>query len=160
MARRPGGRGSEQLTTTLHISSDESTDPLPAELLAALHEIGAQAQRDHAVPDEVQLVLIDDTYMNHLNTAYLKKDGTTDVLSFSLGSTPGGASFGEIYISLPQAKRQATALNASLLEELARLLVHGLLHLVGWIHDTPTQLETMERETETILDAVDLSVYS
>ena len=160
MARRPGRRGSAQLTTTLHISSDESTDPLPAELLATLYEIGDQVQRDHEVPDEVQLVLIDDAYMSHLNTAYRKKNGTTDVLSFSLGSTPNGASLGEIYISLPQAKRQAIALNASLLEELARLLVHGLLHLAGWTHDTPTQLEAMQRETETILNAADLAVYS
>ena len=106
------------------------------------------------------LVITDDETVKELNMAHRGLNEVTDVLSFSLGSTPGGASFGEIYISLPQAKRQATALNASLLEELARLLVHGRLHLVGWIHDTPTQLETMERETETILDAVDLSVYS
>ena len=160
MARRPGRRGSEQLTTILRISSDENTDPLPPELLAALYEIGAQVQRAHMVPDGVQLALIDDAYMSHLNTMYRKKNGTTDVLSFSLGSTPNGASLGEIYISLPQAKRQAIALNASLIEELARLLVHGLLHLAGWTHETPTQLEAMERETETILNAVDLAVYS
>ena len=94
--------------------------------------------------------------MSHLNTAYRKKNGTTDVLSFSLGSTPNGATFGEIYISLPQARHQAVKHGVPDLEELARLLVHGLLHLAGWVHDTPEQLTAMERETETFLDAIPL----
>jgi rRNA maturation RNase YbeY len=107
----------------------------------------------------VDLVLIDDGYMSRLNATYRGMEGATDVLSFDLGSTPGQANTdrGEIYISLPQAKRQAAALAVPLLEELSRLLVHGLLHLAGWVHDTREQLEIMERETETFIDAVDMA---
>ncbi|MDE2813265.1 MAG: rRNA maturation RNase YbeY [Gemmatimonadota bacterium] len=135
----------------LHIVQDEGLAPLPTDVLAALHQIAAQVACVHALPDAVQLVLTDDDYMSDLNTTYRSKEGTTDVLSFDLGTIPGQDSSGEVYISLPQAQRQAVALCVPPLVELARLLVHGLLHLAGWVHDTPEQLAAMERETDRFL---------
>ena len=96
--------------------------------------------------------------MSDLNTTYRSKEGTTDVLSFDLGTMPGRDSSGEVYISLPQAQRQAAALSVPPLVELARLLVHGLLHLAGWVHDTPEQLAAMERETDHFLTTASLSL--
>lgn len=144
---------------SLHLCQDEGTDPLPAQAHARLLEVSERVGRAHELPAEVDLVLIDDGYMSRLNATYRGMEGATDVLSFDLGSTPGQANTdrGEIYISLPQAKRQAAALAVPLLEELSRLLVHGLLHLAGWVHDTREQLEIMERETETFIDAVDMA---
>ena len=139
-----------RLARPFHIIQD-ACPPLPADALAALHQIAGQVACIHALPDTVQLVLIDDTYMSDLNTTYRSKEGTTDVLSFDLGAIPGQKSSGEVYISLPQAQRQATALSVPPLVELARLLVHGLLHLAGWVHDTPEQLVAMERETDYFL---------
>lgn len=137
----------------LAIVQDSGFPPLPTDALAALHRIAAQVACAHALPDALQLVLIDDAYMSRLNTTYRSKEGTTDVLSFDLGSIPGqkSKSCGEVYISLPQAQRQAAALSVPPLAELARLLVHGLLHLAGWMHNTPEQLATMERETDQFL---------
>ena len=142
----------------LHIVQDVDCSPLHADAFAALHQIAAQVACVHALPDAVQLVLIDDDYMSDLNTTYRSKGGTTDVLSFDLGTIPGQNSSGEVYISLPQAQRQAAALNIPPLVELARLLVHGLLHLAGWVHDTPEQLAAMERETDHFLTAASLSL--
>jgi len=144
------------MTPTLDIAHDEGVDPLPEDVCAALDHLAAQVVQAHALPTSLRLVLIDDEYMGHLNATYRNKTATTDVLSFDLGSTPGQASSGEIYISLDQSRRQALALGVPPLEELARLLVHGLLHLAGWVHDTPAQLEAMERETEVFLDAIPL----
>ncbi len=135
----------------LHIVQDADLAPLHTDALVALHQIAAQVACVHALPDAVQLVLIDDDYMSDLNTIYRSKEGTTDVLSFDLGTIPGQHSSGEVYISLPQAQRQAAALCVPPLVELARLLVHGLLHLAGWVHDTPEQLAAMERETDRFL---------
>ena len=157
MARRPHHGG--QLTpmaSTLDIAHDEGVDPLPEDICATLDHLAVQVARVHALPTAIRLVLIDDEYMGHLNATYRNKTATTDVLSFDLGSTPGQPSSGEIYISLDQSRRQAMALDVPPLEELARLLVHGLLHLAGWVHDTPAQLEAMERETEVFLDAIPL----
>ena len=142
----------------LHIVQDVDCSPLHADAFAALYQIAAQVACVHALPDAVQLVLIDDDYMSDLNTTYRSKEGTTDVLSFDLGTIPGQDSSGEVYISLPQAQRQAAALCVPPLVELARLLVHGLLHLAGWVHDTPEQLAAMERETDHFLTAASLSL--
>jgi rRNA maturation RNase YbeY len=144
------------MASTLDIAHDEGVDPLPEDVCATLDHLAAQVARAHALPTAIRLVLIDDEYMGHLNATYRNKTATTDVLSFDLGSTPGQPSSGEIYISLDQSRRQAMALDVPPLEELARLLVHGLLHLAGWVHDTPAQLEAMERETEVFLDAIPL----
>ena len=146
------------LDRPLHIVQDANCDPLHADALAVLHQIAAQVACVHVLPDAVQLVLIDDDYMSDLNTTYRSKEGTTDVLSFDLGTIPGQDSSGEVYISLPQAQRQAAALSVPPLVELARLFVHGLLHLAGWVHDTPDQLAAMERETDHFLTAASLSL--
>ena len=146
------------LDKPLRIVQNAGLAPLHADALAALYRIAAQVACVHALPDAVQLVLIDDDYMSDLNTTYRSKEGTTDVLSFDLGTIPGQDSSGEVYISLPQAQRQAAALSVPPLEELARLLVHGLLHLAGWVHDTPEQLAAMERETDHFLTTASLSL--
>lgn len=156
MARCP--HNGRQLTRTFNISHSEGIDPLPADAQTALLTIATQVERVHTLPTEVQLVIVNDEHMGQLNSTYRNKEGTTDVLAFDLGSTPGQPSSGEIYISLPQAKQQAISLTVPLLEELARLSVHGLLHLAGWVHDTPAQLRAMERETEVFLDAIDLNL--
>ena len=147
-----------RLDRLLHIVQDAGLVPLQTDVLEALHQITAQIACVHALPDAVQLVLIDDEYMSTLNTTYRSKEGTTDVLSFDLGTIPGQNSSGEVYISLPQAQRQAAALSVPPLVELARLLVHGLLHLAGWVHDTPEQLAAMERETNRFLTTASLSL--
>ena len=146
-----------RLASSLHIVQDASLAPLHIDSLAALHHIAAQVAYAHTLPAAVQLVLIDDDYMSALNTTYRSKEGTTDVLSFDLGTIPGQNSSGEVYISLPQAQRQAIALSVPPLVELARLLVHGLLHLAGWVHDTSEQLDAMERETDHFLTTAFLS---
>ena len=99
------------LDKPLRIVQNAGLAPLHADALAALYRIAAQVACVHALPDAVQLVLIDDDYMSDLNTTYRSKEGTTDVLSFDLGTIPGQDSSGEVYISLPQAQRQAAALS-------------------------------------------------
>ena len=151
MARGPGKK-----LTTIEITRDEGTDPLPTTDCEALERIAAEVGHSHTLPAAVRLIFIADDYMAQLNASYRDKKGTTDVLSFDFGPTPGQPHSGEIYISLPQARRQASEQGVPELEELARLFVHGLLHLAGWVHDTPEQLTAMERETETFLDAIPL----
>ena len=104
----------------------------------------------------IQLILIDDVYMRELNSSYREKDCTTDVLSFDLTASDAGIPgldeiSGEIYISLERARIQAEEQKVPLVEELARLLVHGLLHLAGYDHDTAQKLRLMEEETDRFL---------
>jgi len=92
------------------------------------------------LPDaELSVLFVGDRAMRTLNRQYRGKDRTTDVLSFSLregrfnGVQPD--MLGDIVISAPTARSQALAAGLTLQQELERLLVHGLLHLVGYDHE-------------------------
>jgi probable rRNA maturation factor len=77
-----------------------------------------------------------DPAMRSLNRAHRGKDQTTDVLSFPGGDTPEGYHLGDIVISVPQARRQAAAAGHSLAREIRILLLHGVLHCLGYDHET------------------------
>jgi probable rRNA maturation factor len=74
-----------------------------------------------------------DRRMRTLNRVYRRKDRTTDVLAFPAG---GGELLGDIVISVPYASRQARRRGEPVSREIERLLVHGLLHLSGYDHET------------------------
>jgi probable rRNA maturation factor len=89
--------------------------------------------------------------MRSLNRRYRGIDRTTDVLSFSQreGQFADIRSdiLGDIVISVPAAVRQARELNHSLVHEIERLLVHGLLHLLGYDHErSPAEARKMRRK--------------
>lgn len=86
---------------------------------------------------DVSIGFIGDTRMRQLNREYRQQDRTTDVLAFAYREAPRAASsvLGDIVISVPAARRQAKALEHSLDEEVLRLLIHGVLHLVGYDHE-------------------------
>jgi probable rRNA maturation factor len=76
---------------------------------------------------EISLVFVSDIRMKSLNRKYRGRNRVTDILAFD---------YGEIIICLPQAKRQAKKIGHSLKKELAILLIHGILHLVGYDDET------------------------
>ena len=90
---------------------------------------------------EISVALLTDEDMQRLNLQYLGKDRTTDVLSFAL-SGDDESPLGDIYLGLDQAARQADEVGVPLAEELARLAIHGTLHVLG--HDHPEGPERYE----------------
>jgi probable rRNA maturation factor len=85
---------------------------------------------------ELSIVLVSDPQIRRLNKLYRNKDKPTDVLSFPIGEKVNGwLILGDIVISVDTARRQAQELGHSLEEELKRLLVHGLVHLLGYDHE-------------------------
>lgn len=82
---------------------------------------------------EVSLTLLGDDAIRDLNLRYLGKDRPTDVIAFSLGRVP--VLVGDVYVGVDQAARQAAEVGVPLAEELARLAIHGTLHVLG--HDHP-----------------------
>lgn len=88
---------------------------------------------------ELSVLLVGDRAMRTLNRRYRSKDRTTDVLSFSFREGMHGSvqsqMLGDIVISLPMAERQACEVGESVDREIDRLLVHGLLHLLGYDHE-------------------------
>ena len=81
---------------------------------------------------EISLALLADSEMQELNLRHLGKDSTTDVISFTLGGE--GLVVGDVYVGFKQAMRQAEELGIEVGEELARLAIHGTLHVLGYDH--------------------------
>ena len=79
----------------------------------------------------LSIVLIDNERIQELNSRFFNRDRPTDVIAFPLDDEEDNV-WGEIYVSEDQAKAQASLYNVTLLEELCRLVIHGILHLVGY----------------------------
>ena len=90
----------------------------------------------------INIVFIDDASMLRLNERYLKHRFPTDVLSFSLADDHA-APEGEVYVNLDQAHRQAEDYRTDAREEIARLIVHGVLHLIGYRDGTASERRAM-----------------
>lgn len=88
----------------------------------------------------VTVAFVSDRTMRELNRRWRGKSGTTDVLSFPSGQEEfekgEGASLGDVIISAEQAARQAAEHGLDFEGEVAQLILHGLLHLCGYDHET------------------------
>jgi probable rRNA maturation factor len=108
-------------------------------------------------PAELGVLVTDDEAMRRLNAEYVGEDETTDVLAFSLRE---GEEFvqpnevmrlGEVIISYPTASRQAAEVARGVDAEIAYLLVHGILHLLGYDHAEEEEEARMRDRTEELL---------
>lgn len=102
-------------------------------LTAGIKKAGERLIKVLTIKKAVSVVLVGEAKMRALDKKYRHKDKVTDVLSF--GDWQEKDFLGEIVLCLPQIKRQAAQYGVSVKEELARMLIHGLLHLQGWNHE-------------------------
>ncbi len=114
---------------------------VPRARLTRLAEIVLHAQ---GVAKSVNLILVADSTMRQLNRRFRRQDKTTDVLSFAMEEDIEPL-LGEIYISIPTARRNATGDGRRLNEELLQLFCHGLLHLTGTHHPNAKARAEMKR---------------
>jgi probable rRNA maturation factor len=87
---------------------------------------------------ELSVLLVSDPEMRRLNREWRGRDRPTDVLSFAQGEGAGGAPdglLGDVVISVDSARRQAAERGETLGRAADRLLIHGLLHLLGYDHE-------------------------
>ncbi len=105
---------------------------------------------------ELSILFTTDREIKKLNSSYRGKHKPTDVLSFPLregvGGKIAGNTLGDIVISLETTKRQAKELGVTIKEELLRLLIHGLLHLLGYDHErvSPAKARKMRAQEERL----------
>lgn len=98
-------------------------------------------------PDsELSIVLTNDAVMRELNCKHRGKDKPTDVLSFPASN--------DVVISVETARRQAAEYDAPLQDEIYRLLIHGLLHVLGHDHHEPAERAAMEAEERRLASAI------
>lgn len=99
---------------------------------------------------EVSITLTDDETIREINKQWRGKDKPTDVLSFPQEETIGYKYkvLGDVIISLPYAKKQAKEIGFTFKEEVLRLLIHGILHLLGYDHERSEEDEKIMFELQ------------
>ncbi len=139
--------------------ADEQDEPIVTNELLRLAETVLEAEG--LDPDTgVSLVLVDEDQMTELNEQHMGKSGPTDVLSFPIeDATPGNPpvragggppiELGDVFIAPAVVHRNAEQRGVPFEDELALMVVHGLLHLLGWDHEVDEEALRMEaRERE------------
>ncbi len=133
---------------------------------AAEHTLAAAGVTEAAA---ISLVVVGDETVRNLNRNHRGIDATTDVLAFAFAETESGRDqpfalppdsapdLGEVIISLPQAERQARDHRHPLEHEVALLIAHGVLHLLGYDHDTPKDEQRMRDVEAKALASLDIS---
>jgi probable rRNA maturation factor len=102
--------------------------------LGNLHGFAQKAQRELGVRGDFTVCLLDERGIRRLNARFLGQRRATDVLSFPGGDGARGF-LGDIAISVEAAKKNAQREGHSLVEEIKLLILHGLLHLLGYDHE-------------------------
>ena len=134
--------------------SDASATPwLDQSVTGALASIAESLGHDAAAID---LIVVDDTYIQGINRDYRGKDRPTDVISFSYLEEVAAQKTqddlaGEIYVSYETLEKEAKSQGVQPQDLFLRLGVHGLLHVVGYDHQTDDETERMEAEERRLL---------
>lgn len=119
-------------------------------------------------PAMVSVAFVDKERIRELNKKYRKKDSATDVLSFPMSSSQPNADgttdypvdpdtgfyiLGDIALCIDAALAQSKSMGVSLQEEISFLVVHSMLHLLGYDHESGTANEEKMKERETMIMA-------
>lgn len=106
-------------------------------------------QENHQLGD-LTYVFCDDAYLHRLNVQFLNHDTLTDIISFD--NSLGKQIHGEIYISIERVKENASTYRVAFLEELHRVVIHGVLHFCGYKDKSKQEQDTMTRMENKALD--------
>ncbi len=143
------------------VAVGSTVGPLPRRLRNLIRQavLTTLAAEGVAEPVRVEVALTDDGTVRSLKARYLGIDEPTDVLSFPAGDWPGAGrsrvrDLGQVVIAKPFAERQAEAQGQPFERELVFLVVHGVLHLLGYRDEDPAGLEEMRRRGAAITDRI------
>jgi probable rRNA maturation factor len=160
------------VTVDVFVADEQTAHPMDVARWAELARL-VLAARGVKGETEVSLLFVEEDAMAALNEQFLGKNGPTDVLSFPIddepgptgrspdlgGSGPGTAAepgaltlLGDVVVCPTVAARHAIEHNVSVDDEVALLVVHGLLHLLGMDHDEDAEAERMEELEQQLLD--------
>ena len=103
---------------------------------------------------EISYVFCDDIHLSNLKKKFFQQNHLTDVIAFRLNNDEEQKVEGEIYISLPRAKENAQIYEEPYGREVARLIIHGCLHLIGYLDKTKSQKKIMNEHENYFLNKI------
>lgn len=98
---------------------------------------------------DIHYIFCDDDYLHKLNVEFLNHDTLTDIISFDY--TMGKLISGDIFISIERVKENATNYSDSFQEELHRVIIHGILHYIGYRDSLEEERNEMRKQEEICL---------
>ena len=102
------------------------------------------------VDENINYIFCSDKYLHQLNLEYLNHDTLTDIITFDNSENEGQIE-ADIFISVERVKENATKLKKPFEEELHRVLVHGLLHIMGYGDKTKSEKQAMREKEDACL---------
>ncbi|TCP27888.1 rRNA maturation RNase YbeY [Tenacibaculum skagerrakense] len=103
---------------------------------------------------EINYIFCDDEYLHKINMEFLQHDTLTDIISFDY--TMGKLIGGDIFISVPRVKENAKEFGVTFKEELHRVIIHGVLHYMGYKDKTDEEKQLMRDKENSCLKTVNL----
>ena len=140
------------MTLVVHVASDDVRIPLARERVAEVARVVLRAEKVRNAM--LSIAFLGTRAMASLNRRHLSKRGPTDVIAFGFAPpNEGGPVIGDIYIAPDVARANAAAHGVGVREEIARLVVHGTLHVLGYDHpeDDSRVSSPMWRRQERLL---------
>ena len=107
-------------------------------------------ERENKKPGEINIVFTTDDYLREINMKYLSRDYYTDVITFDYSRK--NEISGDIYISIERVEENALKYNEKKSNEILRVMVHGLLHLIGYKDNKKEEKLKMQRMEDRYLD--------
>jgi len=106
-------------------------------------------QKKDFILDEINYIFVDDVYLHKMNMEYLQHDTYTDIITFdySVGKTLSA----DIYISVDRIRENAEKFGTDFYNELARVMIHGVLHLMKYKDKTEDEQKEMRAQEDTCL---------
>ena len=139
---------------------NESGEDVP--YLTTVKKVIKKAMEMEEIDAELNIIIVDDNYIWKLNKDYRHIDRPTDVISFALEDTEDVTVYeervlGDIYICLDKVHEQAKEYGHTEIREMAFLIVHGLLHLLGYDHMKPDEEKVMFGKQDKILEELEIT---
>ena len=128
----------------------EDTDYKPISIQKLKQWISTVIKREQHIAGDINYIFCSRSYLLTLNQTYLDHHYHTDILTFDQSTLPGTIS-GDIYISIDQVRENALDYGESFQSELRRVMVHGILHLLGYNDQTPEEQTEMRKKEEAYL---------
>jgi probable rRNA maturation factor len=112
--------------------------------------IGRVVRKEGKSTGEVNFIFCNDRYLRKLNVEYLHHDYNTDIITFDNSENKNIIS-GDIYISVDRVKANADSYSATFADELHRVIIHGILHLIGYDDSTEKLKKQMRKKEDEYL---------
>lgn len=133
----------------------EDLQPLKLQKLLLRKHIKNLINSEKKSAGEISLILCSDKYLLDINIEYLKHNYYTDIITFNY--VEGNIISGDLFISVDRVNENSIKFNTSMIQELYRVVFHGILHLIGYNDKTEEEQKIMRGKEDLYLSEVDFS---